>query len=66
MEISDFLESPVNSIFTHIASLEVLNPVHESSKKKKKSQRLNLGAVNYESPSPTNITNITTNKTNVF
>lgn len=53
MEISDFLESPDNSIFTHITSLVALNPVHESSRK---SQRLNLGTVNYESPSPTNIT----------
>lgn len=43
MEISDFLESPVNSIFTHIASLEVLNPIHESSKKKKKKPEAESG-----------------------
>lgn len=52
-EISGFLESPENSIFTHIVPLKAFSSAYESSRK---SQRLNLWAVNYESPSPTNIT----------
>lgn len=42
----------LNSILEHFYSLEALSPFYESSRK---SQRLNLWTVNYESLSPANI-----------